>query len=65
MDLNIETNKWYSKKELKQIIQSEYNEKNIQSTAKASDIKLLYNVVEKQTRINGVQTFGYYIIDKL
>ena len=65
MDLNIETNKWYSKKELKQVIQSEYNEKNIPSTAKASDIKLFYNVVEKQARINGVQTFGYYIIYKL
>ena len=59
--IKLETGDFYNYAELKSMIKQAYSEKDVNTVAKATDIKQAFNV--KRTRRNGVE--GFIIGEKL
>lgn len=60
----IQVGSFYSKAELKKMIQNIYDSLEISDSAKAKDIEKYYNVKPKQKQINGEAINGYLVVSK-
>lgn len=60
----IQVGSFYSKAELKKMIQNIYESLELSDSAKAKDIEKYYNVKPKQKQINGEAVNGYLVVSK-
>lgn len=61
--LELTKGRWYSRKQLKDMLREYYIENKINKTPKATDILEFYEVKDMQQRVKGKQTNGFLILN--